>query len=146
MQGIRIDAHEKSSASLLTHGFQFGIERGGGLLHLAYFALQQAHALARGDDIVLELLEDGARVSGQVGELAEAARERHVADGAQVLEQQALIIGNGVPAQKLRLHDPFGERHFLQTRNRSVLLPTTTNTTTSSSCKLIRMGNVKKQR
>lgn len=132
-------------ASLLTHGFKFGVERRCGLLHLAYFALQQAHALARGDDVVLELLEDGARVSGQVGELAEAARERHVADGAQVLEEQALIVGHGVPAQQLRLHDPFSERHFLQTRNRSAPLPTTT-ASSCSSCKLIQGRNGKKQR
>lgn len=138
-QGFKETIRARNRRELLTHSFQFGIERSCGLLHLSYFALQQAHALARSDDVVLELLEDGARVSGQVRELTEAARERHVADGAQVLEEQTLITGHGVSAQQLRLHDPFRERHFFA--NRSALL---LSSTTSRSCKLIREGNVKK--
>lgn len=49
---------------------------------------------------------------GQVGQLSQGPGQNHVTDGTQVLEKQTFIVGDLVPAQKLWLHNPFGEWHF----------------------------------
>lgn len=51
-------------------------------------------------------------MSGQVGQLSQGPGQNHVTDGTQVLEKQTFIVGDLVPAQKLRLHNPFGEWHL----------------------------------
>lgn len=110
--GAGAPAQPACRVCVLTHGFQFGVERAGRLLDVPDFALERTEPLAGGRDLALQLVEDGARVPGQVGELAQGARKHHVADGAQILEERALVVGDGVSAQELRLHDPLGERHF----------------------------------
>lgn len=57
---------------------------------------------------------------GQVGQLSQGPRQNPVADGTQVLEEQTLVVGDLVPAQELRLHEPFGERHFARQKRQEL--------------------------
>lgn len=48
---------------------------------------------------------------GQVRKLSQGPRQSHVTDGDQILEKQALLVRDLIPAQQLRFHYSFGKRH-----------------------------------
>lgn len=55
----------------------------------------------------------------QVGQLSQGPGKNHVADGTQVLEKQTFIVRDLVSAKKLRLHNPFGEWHFVRQNDKA---------------------------
>lgn len=48
---------------------------------------------------------------GQVRQLSQGPGQSHVTDGDQILEKQALLVRDLIPAQQLRFHYSFGKRH-----------------------------------
>ncbi|KAG7266978.1 hypothetical protein CRUP_010512 [Coryphaenoides rupestris] len=66
----------------------------GGLLDVAYLVLQEPDPLVGGDQVSLQLLEDGAGVARQVRQLAQGPGQDQAAGGLQVLEQDALLPGD----------------------------------------------------
>lgn len=81
------------------------------MLKLANSALEPPDSLAGGGEVGLQLLEYGAGMFGQVGQLSQGPGQGHVTDGDQILQKQALLVRDLIPAQQLRFHYSFGKRH-----------------------------------
>lgn len=81
------------------------------MLKLANSALKPPDPLAGGGEVGLQLLEYGAGMFGQVRQLSQGPRQSHVTDGDQILEKQALLVRDLIPAQQLGFHYSFGKRH-----------------------------------
>lgn len=81
------------------------------MLKLADSALKPPDSQAGGGELGLQLLEYGAGMFGQVRQLSQGPRQSHVTDGDQILEKQALLVRDLVPAQQLGFHYSFGKRH-----------------------------------
>lgn len=93
------------------HCLLFGVERAGALLDPAHLLPERTDAPVRGEQLVLQLLEERAGVFGQIRQLAQGPGQSHITEGAQVLEQETLIIRFRASAQPLGLHDPLGKWH-----------------------------------
>lgn len=80
-------------------------------MKLANLTLKPPDSLVGGREVVLQLLEYGASMFGQVRQLPQGPGQSHVTDGDQILEQQALLVRDLIPAEQLRFHCSFGKRH-----------------------------------
>lgn len=78
---------------------------------MANFTLKPPDSLVGGREVVLQLLEYGAGMFGQVRQLPQGPRQSHITDGDQILEKQALLVWDLIPAEQLRFHYSFGKRH-----------------------------------
>lgn len=107
------------------------------MLKLANSALKPPDSLAGGGEVGLQLLEYGAGMFGQVRQLPQGPGQSHVTDGDQILEKQALLVRDLIPAQQLGFHYSFGKRHvgsdrginptkkWLKSEQKAVLSPQT---------------------
>lgn len=104
------------SRSVLTHCLLFGVQLGAAPLEVADLALQPPDPLVRGRELVLQLLEYGAGMFGEVRQLAQRPGQSHITDGDQILKNQSLLVWDLIPAQKLGFHYSFGKWHVVEER------------------------------
>lgn len=93
------------------------------MLKLANSALKPPDSLVGAGELGLQLLEYGAGMFGQVRQLSQGPSQSRVTDGDQVLEKQALLVRDRMPAEQLGFHYSFGKRHVGADRG---INPTTT--------------------
>ncbi len=74
---------------------------------------ERTDAPVRGEQLVLQVLEERAGVFGQIRQLAQGPGQSHITEGAQVLEQETVLIRVRASTQPLGLHDPLGKWHFV---------------------------------
>lgn len=100
-QLVRTQRHcttDQTESGVLTHCLLFWVQLGAGLLKLVNLTLQPPDPQVGGREVVFQLLEYGAGMSGQVRQLPQGPRQSHIIDGDQILEKQTFLVWDLIPA------------------------------------------------